>query len=68
MSFSDREKLMQLVEELIVFCWLQEFGSIQLPFPQITFADSMEKYGVDAPDLLIPFQVQFSFNIYQKIK
>ncbi|XP_043482569.1 aspartate--tRNA ligase, mitochondrial [Leptopilina heterotoma] len=57
-SFSDREQIMELAQELVVYCWPEELGPIKLPFPQITFAEAMEKYGVDSPDLRIPNELQ----------
>lgn len=56
-SFSDREQIMELVQELVVYCWPEELDPIKFPFPQITFAEAMEKYGVDSPDLRIPNEV-----------
>lgn len=67
MSFTDRDKIMELIEELVVYCWPKEFDSIKLPISRLSFADAMEKYGVDSPDLRIPFQV-FSQLFFIKIR
>jgi aspartyl-tRNA synthetase len=38
---------------------------MQIPFPQITYAESMEKYGIDRPDLRFGVQL---FNLGEVVK
>lgn len=58
MSFVEEKDVMEMMEQMIreVF---QEQIDVALPevFPQMTYADSMEKYGVDRPDLRIPLEL-----------
>ena len=61
MSFTDREKILQLIEELITYCWSENLNPVELSFPRLTYAQAMEKYGTDAPDLRIPYQVRFLY-------
>lgn len=52
MSFVDREQVMNLMEHLIVTVF-REAGGVQLPtpFPRLTYAEAMARYGSDKPDL-----------------
>ncbi len=60
MSFVEQEDVFQAVEPVLhgVF---EEFAAgrkvTELPFPRITYAEAMEKYGSDKPDLRIPFEI-----------
>jgi aspartyl-tRNA synthetase len=52
MSFVDREQVMTLTEQMIVKVF-REAGGVQLPtpFPRMTYAEAMGRYGSDKPDL-----------------
>jgi len=52
MSFVDRNDVMSLMEQLIVTVF-QEAGGVRLPtpFPRMTYAEAMGRYGSDKPDL-----------------
>jgi len=53
MSFVDEDDVMNLVEELYTGL-AHEFGVGKLaatPFPRLDYADCMERYGIDRPDL-----------------
>lgn len=52
MSFVDREQVMGLMERMIVTVF-REAGGVQLPtpFPRMTYAEAMGRYGSDKPDL-----------------
>ena len=52
MSFVTQDDVMQVAEGLI--CSMFEAGvqqSLNAPFPRITYAEAMEKYGLDRPDV-----------------
>jgi aspartyl-tRNA synthetase len=52
MSFVEREQVMALMEHMI--CWVfKEAGGVLLPhpFPRLTYAEAMGRYGSDKPDL-----------------
>ena len=52
MSFVDRNQVMTLMERMIVTIF-REAGGVQLPtpFPRMTYAEAMGRYGSDKPDL-----------------
>lgn len=59
MSFTDREGIMSLVEELIAYCWpSEELGTIKLPIERMSFEEVYETYGSEQPDLRIPYRVR----------
>lgn len=52
MSFVDRDQVMSLMEQMIATVF-REAGGVQLPtpFPRMTHAEAMGRYGSDKPDL-----------------
>ncbi len=51
-SFVEEEDVMREVEDLVRFVFHETFGvSLPNPFPRITYAEAMESYGSDKPDL-----------------
>ena len=52
LKFSKKQKIIDLGTNLTKKIW-QEIIGVKLPavFPQLTYKDSMEKYGTDKPDL-----------------
>jgi aspartyl-tRNA synthetase len=52
MSFVDREQIMSLMERMIATIF-SKVGGVQLPtpFPRMTYAEAMRRYGSDKPDL-----------------
>jgi aspartyl-tRNA synthetase len=52
LSFVDREQVMRVMEQMIVTVF-REAGGVQLPtpFPRMTYAEAMGRYGSDKPDL-----------------
>jgi len=52
MSYVDEEDVFELVEGLIVHLWKEALGvDVERPFPRLTYAEAMESYGSDKPDL-----------------
>lgn len=54
MSFVDQEDILELIETMYIAMVKEltpEKKFTTLPFPRLTFAESMEKYGTDKPDL-----------------
>src|SRR5438094_5936119 len=52
LSFADREQVMTLMEQMIVTVF-RDAGAVQLPipFPRMTYAEAVGRYGSDKPDL-----------------
>ncbi|KAI3425845.1 hypothetical protein D9Q98_007819 [Chlorella vulgaris] len=52
MSWMDQEAIMGLMEQMIAAVFQQVSGvAVQAPFRRLSYADAMEKYGSDKPDL-----------------
>ena len=58
MSFVDEEQIMTLMEDMIrdLFAQVAEVP-LHAPFPRMTYAEAMSRYGVDKPDLRIPLEM-----------
>ena len=50
-SFVDQEDVIELGEALIKEVWAVQGIELQTPFPRLTYADAMNRYGSDKPDL-----------------
>jgi aspartyl-tRNA synthetase len=52
MSFVEREQVMALMEQMICAVFKEAGGvSLPQPFPRLTYAEAMGRYGSDKPDL-----------------
>lgn len=51
LSFTDRDKILELIENVLAHCWPENCGAITTPFPRLTYNEAMESYGSDKPDL-----------------
>jgi aspartyl-tRNA synthetase len=52
MSFVDRDDVMSIMEGMIAAIFKETIGvDIALPVPRMTYAEAMDRYGVDNPDL-----------------
>lgn len=54
LSFVDQETILQINEEMMIALTgqlLPDHHITQTPFPRMTYAEAMEKYGTDKPDL-----------------
>jgi aspartyl-tRNA synthetase len=54
MSFATQEEILQLTEEALIQLVEEKFPHLKIqnkPFPRITYAEAMEKYQSDKPDL-----------------
>ncbi len=54
MSFPQQEQIYDVVEALIVSVCEAAGQTVDRPIPRITYAESMNDYGTDKPDLRIP--------------
>ena len=50
-SFVAAEDVYRMTEGLLVALWAQEGQEVRAPFPRLAYAEAMERYGSDKPDL-----------------
>ena len=74
MSFIDQEDILALIEKLLVQIWREVKGyEISLPIPRMTYADAMNRFGSDKPDLrfgselteMTQFFKETTFRVFQ---
>ena len=59
MSFVDQEDIMTLVENMIATVVKETLGrEIQTPFLRMTYADAMNRFGIDKPDMRFEMEIQ----------
>jgi len=68
-SFMSEEDIMQLMEKLLRDC----FGSVMKvelpnPFPRMTYADAMRRYGSDKPDLRNPLELVEVSDLFRGVE
>ncbi len=51
MSFVEAEDVLEITERMFTQVWREVMGVELDPFPRLTFAEAMERYGTDKPDL-----------------
>jgi aspartyl-tRNA synthetase len=51
MSFVDQEDVIELAEAITQAVWRVAGHELQTPFPRLTYAEAMARYGTDKPDL-----------------
>ena len=51
MSFVDQEDVIELGEAIVKEIWAIKGIELSTPFPRLSFADAMNRYGSDKPDL-----------------
>ncbi|MEO5341695.1 MAG: aspartate--tRNA ligase [Magnetococcus sp. MYC-9] len=58
MSFVAADDVMQIAEQVIGRIFQEAMPlPLSLPIPRLTYAEAMERYGLDAPDLRIPLEL-----------
>ncbi len=59
MAFVDEDDVFGVAERMLVHMFSEAIGvEIETPFPRMTWADALERYGTDKPDLRIPWQIR----------
>ncbi|MDO8729905.1 MAG: aspartate--tRNA ligase [Candidatus Omnitrophota bacterium] len=52
MSFTDEETIFALIEKIFTAIWKEALGKeLAVPFPRLTYAECMRRFGCDKPDL-----------------
>lgn len=57
-SFVNQQDVMSFVETVVVDLWDEAGKNITAPFRHIKFADAMERFGCDKPDLRYGFEIE----------
>ncbi|KHL12815.1 aspartyl-tRNA synthetase [Mumia flava] len=57
MSFVEGDDVMALAEEIYVALWKLIDVDLPTPFPRISYADAMDRYGSDKPDLRLDLEL-----------
>ncbi|CAF1657695.1 unnamed protein product, partial [Adineta ricciae] len=58
LSFVSRENIFSLIEELLAHSWPDRLDNI--PFPRLTYAECMSRYGTDKPDTRFALEIEHS--------
>jgi len=54
MSFPQQERIFEVIEPMLVKVCALAGHQVQAPFPRLTYAEAMRRYGTDKPDLRLP--------------
>ncbi len=69
MSFVNEEDVMEISEQLLVYLCERVFGKTpSTPFPKLTYAEALARYGTDRPDLRFGLELQEITDIMTKSK
>jgi aspartyl-tRNA synthetase len=59
MAFPDVEFIIALMEKMMAAVWRECIGvELETPFPRLSYADSMLRYGTDKPDLRFDLEIR----------
>jgi aspartyl-tRNA synthetase len=59
MAFPDVEFILELMEQMVREIWAETLGvELETPFPRMTYAEAMLRYGTDKPDLRFELEIQ----------
>lgn len=68
-SFLDEEQIMELMEEMICHLFAKVLEApLHKPFPRMTYAEAMERYGSDKPDLRIPLELVDVMDVMKDVE
>src|SRR4051794_16860476 len=66
-SFITREDIMSVAEGLIAALWQEAGVTIPIPFPRMKYADAVERYGTDRPDLRYGLELFDATEIFRSV-
>jgi aspartyl-tRNA synthetase len=59
MSFAVEDDVFEVVEGMLASVFRRDLGrELKVPFPRLTYRESMDRFGSDKPDLRIPFEIR----------
>ncbi len=66
MSFVSREDVIQMMEGLVKSIWKRAKGiTLETPFPRLSYQESMDRFGLDAPDTRFGLELQNITEIFK---
>ena len=68
MSFVDQEDVIELGEAIVKEVWAIKGIELQTPFPRLTFADAMNRYGSDKPDLRFDVELTELTDVFSETR
>jgi aspartyl-tRNA synthetase len=57
MSFVEQDDVIELTEALLARIWALVGQEVSTPFPRLTYAEAMARYGTDKPDLRLDLEL-----------
>jgi aspartyl-tRNA synthetase len=68
-SFLDEEAIIELMESLVRHCFESVLGvELADPFPRLAYADALERYGSDKPDLRNPLELVEVADLFRGVQ
>ncbi len=65
MSFVSREDVIGIMEGLVKEIWKAGSGiELKTPFPRLSYAEAMDRYGLDAPDTRFALELQTITDVF----
>jgi aspartyl-tRNA synthetase len=64
-AFVGVEDIMNAAEGLVQTLWREGGHEVELPFPRMKYADALERYGTDKPDVRFPLEIQDFTNVFR---
>jgi len=68
-SFMNEEEIMQMMEAMISGLFKEKLGvDLPSPFPRMSYAEAVEEYGIDRPDLRIPLKLVSITDLMKEVE
>ena len=68
MSFVDQEDVIELGDAIVKEIWAIKGIELQTPFPRLSFADAMNRYGSDKPDLRFDLELTELTDVFSETR
>jgi aspartyl-tRNA synthetase len=67
-SFIGQEDIIRMAEGLVRDLWAEAGYAVTIPFPRMTYADAMEGYGCDRPDLRYDLKIHDYTSLFAPLE
>ena len=68
-SFMDEEGIMTIMEEMMITLFREGIGvDLPTPFPRMTYAEALQRFGTDRPDLRNPLELTDVSDLMQNVE